>query len=87
MDISVITQFYMPIVIVACLCIGYVIKHSLDFIPNKYIPAIMFILGCVFGCIVNQKVDFVTLVSGAVSGLASTGFYEMFRNIIEKGEQ
>jgi len=38
MDISILTQYFSIIVVGICLCVGYVIKNSLDFIPNKYIP-------------------------------------------------
>ena len=37
MDISVLTQYLTIVVVGICLCVGYIIKNSLDFIPNKYI--------------------------------------------------
>ena len=47
MDISVLTQYVSIVVVGICLCVGYIIKNSLDFIPNKYIPLIMGILGLI----------------------------------------
>lgn len=35
MDLQFIAGFAEPVVIAICLCVGYVIKNSLDFIPNK----------------------------------------------------
>ena len=44
MDLSGLTQYLSLVVMGICLCVGFVIKNSLDFIPNKYIPAIFGIL-------------------------------------------
>ena len=37
MDISVLTQYFSIVVVGICVCVGYVIKNSLDFIPFKFI--------------------------------------------------
>jgi len=68
-----------------CLCVGYVIKTSLNFINNKYIPAIMLILGVLINVIINiPLINGQIILSGMISGLASTGFYEALRNMINK---
>ena len=64
-------------------CVGYAIKQSLDFISNKYIPLIMLVLGTILG-IVSSGLSLESILSGMVSGLASTGLYEAFRNLINK---
>lgn len=84
MNLGFLAEYYMPIVVVACLIVGYVIKQSLDFIPNKYIPLILAILGAVVACLVNSIVDLNTVVYGAFSGLASTGLHQAFTKIIER---
>ena len=84
MNFDFITEYYMPIVVVACLIVGYVIKKSLDVIPNKYIPLILTVLGAVLGCVANLSIDLTTIVYGAFSGLASTGLHQAFTRIIEK---
>lgn len=84
MDFGFLTEYYMPVVVVACLIAGYVIKQSLDFIPNKYIPLILTILGAVVACLANSSVDLNTVVYGAFSGLASTGLHQAFTRIIER---
>lgn len=83
MNLEFITEYYIPIVLVACLIVGYVIKKSLDFIPNKYIPLILAILGAVLGCVANTSITLETIVYGAFTGLASTGLHQAFTRIIE----
>lgn len=83
---TIFNESFVAVVMIACLVLGYLIKTSLDFIPNKYIPTIL----AVFGAIVNVAVSGVgieSVVYGALMGLASTGFYEMFRNFVEGKEE
>lgn len=88
MDISVLTQFVSIVVVGICLCVGYVIKNSLDFIPNKYIPAIMLVLGTVINILINiNGINVEVILTGMFSGLASTGLHEMFKNLINKEEE
>lgn len=96
MDLGVLSNYTVVVVMGICLCVGYVIKNSLDFIPNKYIPLIMAMLGIVLN-LINCCGDIITnfntvgigplllqiILSGAMSGLSSTGVYEAFKNFIE----
>ena len=86
MDISALSQYLSLVVVGICLCVGYIIKNSLDFIPNKYIPLIMGILGLVVNILINLSngITAEVVLGGLFSGLASTGLYEMFRNLISK---
>jgi O-antigen/teichoic acid export membrane protein len=85
MNIDFLNNYVVLVVLGICLCVGYVIKTSLDFIDNKYIPAIMLILGSVINIVINWPVINATVIlGGMISGLASTGLYEAFRNLIEK---
>ena len=88
MDISNLTQYLSLVVVGICLCVGYIIKHSLDFIPNKYIPLIMGVLGLIINILINLSTGITAevILGGLLSGLASTGCHEMFRNIKDKGE-
>lgn len=81
MDINFLNEYLAIIVVGICLCIGYVIKKSLNFIPNKYIPLIMAVLGTILSFI-NTGISLNSLLCGLFSGLASTGLYESFRNIL-----
>ena len=87
MDIAILTQFANVIIVGICLCVGYVIKNSLDFIPNKYIPLIMACLGLIMSICTNlDKITLEVILTGLFSGLASTGCYEAFKNLI-KGDE
>ena len=86
-DLSFLTSYAVPVVIGICLCIGYVVKTSLTFIKNKYIPLIMAIVGILLSIWINRSIDPNIILSGMFSGLASTGLYEMFRNIINNKEK
>lgn len=85
MDLNVLLEFINVIVLGICLCVGYVIKNSLSFIPNKYIPLIMLILGVILNIIFNiPNITGEIILTGMISGLASTGLYEMFKNLLFK---
>ena len=85
MDLSGLTQYLSLVVMGICLCVGFVIKNSLDFIPNKYIPAIMLVLGTIINVLMNLSgISAEVILTGMLSGLASTGLYEMFKNFISR---
>ena len=56
-DLSFLTSYAVPVVIGICLCIGYVVKTSLTFIKNKYIPLIMAIVGVLLSICINRSID------------------------------
>lgn len=85
MDLTFITEVYVPIIVVACLIVGYIVKKWITDVDNKYIPTIVCILGAILGCIVNQSINVDVIVAGAASGLASTGLHQAYKNLIEKG--
>lgn len=85
MDISFLSNYVNLVVLGICLCIGYAIKTSLDFIDNKYIPLIMLIIGTVINVLLNYRnINGTVFLEGMISGLASTGLYEAMRNLIQK---
>ncbi len=85
MNLTFLMEYINLLVLGICLCVGYVIKTSLNFINNKYIPAIMLILGVLINVIINiPLINGQIILSGMISGLASTGFYEALRNMINK---
>ena len=83
MDLSNLQNLLMPIVVIGCLCVGYVIKTTPLFakVANGYIPLIVCVLGAILG-VVSAGFNLDGIVYGAVSGLASTGLYEAFKNVI-----
>lgn len=85
MDFTTLIKYFVLVVVVACLVVGYIIKTSLDFIPNKYIPTILALLGAVLNPIVSG-LSVETIVYGALMGLASTGMHQAFTRFIENHE-
>ena len=84
MDLSQLgesAQYMVPLIIHFCMCIGYVIKTSLDFIENKYIPLIMVSIGIVLNIWINKQVTAEIVVAGALSGLASIGTHQTCKNL------
>ena len=87
MDLNVILTYANILIVGICLCVGYIIKNSLDFIPNKYIPLILGLLGLVLSVCSNLgDISLEVVLTGLFSGLASTGCYEAFKNLI-KGDE
>lgn len=83
--LSIIDNMYMPIIIIACLVVGYIVKKWIRDVDNKWIPTIVAVLGAVLSVIVNG-VGVEPIVAGAVSGLASTGLHQLFKQHIEGGD-
>ncbi len=88
MDLSFLSEYLVLVVVGICLCVGYVIKKSITFIPNKYIPLIMLILGTIINVVSNLgNISAEVVLAGMVSGLASTGLHQAFKNLIERNEE
>lgn len=84
-DFTVVSEYFVAVVLVACLVVGYIIKSSLDFIPNKYIPTILACIGAVLNAVVSG-LSVENVVYGAVMGLASTGMHQAFKQFIENNK-
>lgn len=84
MDFTILTEHFVLVVLVACLVIGYVIKHAsfLKWVPNSDIPVILAVIGAVLNAVVTG-VSVEAIVYGAVMGLASTGLHQGFKAFIE----
>lgn len=82
MDFSALSEYFVLVVLVACLVVGYIIKSSLNFIPNKFIPTILAVLGAVLNAVVTG-LSIESIVYGAVMGLASTGMHQAFKQFVE----
>ncbi len=87
MDIGFLTEYAIPLIVGICLCVGYIIKNLVpsDGI-NRFIPLIMGVIGVLLNYWVNQQFTAEVLLGGLFSGLASTGLYELFRNLINRGD-
>lgn len=83
MDLAFLQSFYVPTIVGICLCVGYVVKNSLTFIPNKYIPLIMALLGLILNIFINHVFTAEIILGGLFSGLASTGVHQFFKKLIK----
>lgn len=82
-DLSILNNFLAPTIVGICVCVGYVIKSSFDFIPNKYIPLIMSLLGLTLSIFMHKSIDENVILIGLFSGLSSTGLHQVFKNLIQ----
>ena len=87
MDLTFITNLYMPIVMVICLCVGYILKHWVKDVDNKVIPTVVAILGGILACLTEWSITVELIASGLVTGLASTGLHQVFKQIIENRKE
>lgn len=80
-----LAQFSIPVIVGICLCVGYILKNvvTTDKV-NKFIPLIMGVLGLGLNIWINLAVTPDIILGGLVSGLASTGLYEVFHQFIKK---
>jgi hypothetical protein len=77
-----LSRYVVVVVLAICLCLGYIIKHSISFIPNKFIPLILAVVGTLLNVWINGwTFTPEILLGGLASGLASTGAFELIRNI------
>lgn len=82
-DMTFVTELALPLVIAACLILGFILKKWVNDVDNKYIPTILAAVGAVLACVISNDVTVELIVSGAFSGLASTGLHQMFKQLIE----
>ena len=84
MDFSILTDNFVFVVVIACLVIGYIIKHAtfLKKIPNDDIPVILAVVGAILNAVVSSP-SVKSIVYGAVMGLASTGLHQAFGAFVE----
>lgn len=92
MNLNFLNDYYIPVVLVACLIVGYCIKHItwLEKVANEYIPTILAVFGAILAVLAaymgKSPLTLETVVYGAFTGLASTGLHQAFTQIINKSE-
>lgn len=86
MDLSFITENYVPVIVVASLVVGFLIKHTpkLDR-ASPFIPVIVAVLGAVMGASLNGT-GAEAITYGSISGLASTGLHQAFTKLLGLAE-
>lgn len=86
MDVNFLSEYVILLVLGICLCVGYILKNLIPSLDNKYIPAIMGVLGVVIIVWMNHALTPELLLQGLMSGLASTGLHQVFTKLINKEE-
>lgn len=86
MDLTFLIEFINPLILGICLLVGYVLKTAFDRFPNKYIPLTALTMGTIIAILINLQsgINAEVVLGGMISGLASTGLYEMLRNLLNK---
>ena len=87
MDITFLNEYFIPVIVGICLCVGYVIKTSIPKVDNSLIPMILSILGLLINIWINSSINPSIVLGGLFSGLASTGLHQMFKNLIKVEEK
>ncbi|WP_249312024.1 phage holin family protein [Congzhengia minquanensis] len=87
MDITFLAEYAVPLIIGICLCIGYILKNLIPTDKvDRFIPLIMGILGIVINIWLNMAFTPTILLGGVLSGLASTGLHQVFKQFINKDD-
>ena len=84
MNFSALTEHFVLVVMVACLIVGYLVKHAsfMKWLPNNDIPIVLAVIGGVLNPIVSGF-SIEAVIYGALMGLASTGFHQAFKKFVE----
>ena len=83
-------QYLLPEVMLASLLLGFIVKKWIRDVNNRWIPTIVAIFGALAAVFTGQPTEegvLRLLVSGALSGLASTGMHQLLKNWLENGKK
>lgn len=81
---EILNAYVIPEILVLCLVLGFIIKKWVKDVDNKWIPTIVAVVGVAAAILMNlEAVTIGVIVGGAVSGLASTGLHQLFKQWME----
>ena len=85
MDFNMLSEYLVFVVMLGCLIIGYLLKHSniFKFVNNKDIPVILVVIGAILNLFVSGF-SIESAIYGGAMGLMSTGAHQAFKKFIEK---
>lgn len=85
--LEVLSQFTNVTTVVGCLVVGTLINNYIHE-KNKHIPVIMAVTGVGISVALNGYVSFeATILAGSISGLASTGLHQVFKQYISGNKE
>lgn len=84
MDFTILNDYFELVVLVACLVVGYCLKHGsfFEWINNNDIPIVLAVIGAILNLFVSG-LSIESAVFGACMGLASTGMHQAFKRWVE----
>lgn len=89
-DLTTISTYLVPSIVILCLLVGYIIKNLIpNDAVNRFIPLIVGVLGVVAAVstavTAGTPISVDIIVAGLASGLASTGLFEGYKNLLKSG--
>ena len=83
---DIMNTYINPVTLGLCLVVGYILKHWIKDVDNKIIPTVVAVLGVVVSVAASSwAVTPENILNGAISGLASTGLHQLFKQWIDSG--
>ena len=83
---EIFNRYLVPVIVGLCLVVGYLLKHITG-ADNRFIPLIVTVLGVALAVWINwPQITPEVILGGAVSGLASTGMHQLFKQWIDDGQ-
>ena len=88
---EIFETYLIPEIVTLCLILGFILKHWVKDVDNKWIPTIACVVGMAaglamkWGAMPDITAGLTAAVGGALSGLASTGLHQMFKQWIDNG--
>lgn len=84
-DLTFLLEYINPVILGICLCAGFAMKNAFEWFNNRYIPLAALVMGTLISILINYPgINAEVVLGGMISGLASTGLYEMMRNLLDK---
>ena len=86
--LNFVSQYAVFPIAIICFVVGYIIKHFIPKLPNKFIPLILAILGLFLNIAFSGwKFNFDIAITGLCSGIVATGSFELVRNLLSKSDK
>lgn len=81
-DVSWVVKYIDMVTLGVCLCVGLLIKHCTP-VSNRYIPLIVAVVGLALSVWthIETGVTPTVIFGGLISGIASTGFHQAFKQL------
>lgn len=82
---EIFNNYLIPVIVGLCLVVGFLIKHVTS-ADNRFIPIVVTVLGVALSIWISwPEITPEVILSGAVSGLASTGMHQLFKQWVDNG--